>query len=143
MAVVVGGGRLVGEGAAEAFEELRRHRLRLALRPDADVTRRSAEQDLVARVGNSVGEGDLLLVQFRHHHLDDEVIIVAGGGFVMQMRFHHREKQAVLVQRGQGHPRRTEELATSRLEDIQIACVIHMVAHRAIGVSHPVKVAEL
>ena len=47
------------------------------------------------------------------------------------------------VARGQGHPRRTEELATSRLEDIQIACVIHMVAHRAIGVSHPVKVAEL
>ena len=107
------------------------------------MTREAAEEDLVARVGNPVGKGDLLLIQFSYHHLNDELVIVMGRGFVMQVGFHHREKQAVFVQRGQGHPRRTEELATSRLEDIQIACVIHMVAHRAIGVSHPVKVAEL
>ena len=69
-------------------------------------------------------------------------IIVAGRTPVMEVAFDHGKDDPLMLQFAEIFAQMPDEFPAGRLEDVEIARIIYMVADGAIGVGDPVLAAE-
>ena len=73
---------------------------------------------------------------------DAEQIVIARGGFVAETAFDDGENNFLLLQLSERRAKLPEEFAARLFEEFEITGIVNVISHRAIGISHTIRMAE-
>ena len=124
------------------FRQFFRHSLRLFVNARAGVKGLGFEDELAVLIGDAVAEVQPHSLEKRRPDFNRQQIVVACGRFEAQPRLDDRENHVLFLPVQDGRAERADEFAPRRLEQIEVARVINMVADGAFGVGDAVRVAE-
>ena len=79
--------------------------------------------------------------RLKHPHFNCQHLIVAGGTPVAELDFEDRENQPCRLPVGEGFTHRAKPLTPGRFEEFEVAAVVNVVSHGAVGIGDPVAIS--
>src|SRR5438034_654546 len=98
----------------------------------------SLDEQLLLLIQNSIRKAQTDSCQFRNADMNFEPVVVAGGCFVSQLTLNHRKHCVLFLQTQKWKTQSPEEFTARGFEQIQIARMVDVIAHRTLGVRHSV-----
>ena len=133
---------IVLQEGAQGFDQFRRQALGFFIGRGADMAGNSFGEQCAGGVEDAEADGEANAAHLRDPEFDCQQIIVAGRAFVGDFHANDREGKARFLKLEGGAAEASQEFAARAFQDVEVAGVIDVVADRAFGVNHTVRVSE-